>query len=53
MIAVQDSALVGALERSMRVDVRESREITLEDVEKWSLLERARDRLAALLREQI
>jgi cardiolipin synthase len=53
MIAVQDSALVRVLERSMRDDVRESREITLEDVEKWSLLERARDRLAALLREQI
>ena len=53
MVAVQDSTLVDALERSMRADVRESREITLEDVESWSPLERARDRLATVLREQI
>jgi cardiolipin synthase len=53
MIAVEDSALVHALERSMREDVRESREITLADVDEWSPLERARDRLATVLREQI
>ena len=53
VVAIQDSSLVRALERSMRDDVRESREITLEDVERWSPLARARDRLATVLREQI
>jgi hypothetical protein len=37
----------------MRADLEESREITLEDVEAWSPLARARDRLATVLREQI
>ncbi|HJU86133.1 MAG TPA: phospholipase D-like domain-containing protein [Gemmatimonadota bacterium] len=53
MLAIEDSVLVSKLNRSMRADVRESREITLKDVEEWSLLERARNRLATLLREQI
>jgi cardiolipin synthase len=53
MVAVEDPALVASLQESMRADLRESREITIEDVDAWSPLARARDRLATVLREQI
>jgi cardiolipin synthase len=53
MLAVEDRELVESLQESMRADLEESREITLEDVEAWSPLARARDRLATVLREQI
>jgi cardiolipin synthase len=53
MVAVEDPALVASLQESMRADLRESREIKLEDVNGWSPLARARDRLATVLREQI
>lgn len=53
MIGVRDSAFVTELERSMRADARESREITLDEVREWSPLARARDRMATALREQI
>jgi cardiolipin synthase len=53
MLAVEDRELVESLQESMRADLEESREITLEVVEAWSPLARARDRLATVLREQI
>jgi cardiolipin synthase A/B len=52
-VAVEDPALVGSLQESMRADLRESREVTIEEVNAWSPLARARDRLATVLREQI
>ena len=53
MTAIEDPSLVDALRRSMSGDLRKSREIKLAEVEDWSLLERMRDRLASVLREQI
>ena len=53
MVVAEDSMLVDSLQKSMRSDLRRSREITLADVEEWSLLERVRDRLATVLREQL
>lgn len=53
VLAVEDPALVEDLRASMRGDLERSREVTLEDVEAWTPLERARDRLALSLREQI
>lgn len=53
VLAVEDPALVEALDASMRRDIERSREITREDVAGWSPLERARDHLALSLREQI
>jgi cardiolipin synthase len=52
-LAVEDTTLVADLNTSMRADLKRSREVTLEDVEDWSPLGRARDWLAVSLREQI
>ena len=53
VLAVEDATLAARLDASMREDLGRSREITLADVDSWSPLERARDRLAVALREQI
>ncbi|HET7692915.1 MAG TPA: phospholipase D-like domain-containing protein [Gemmatimonadota bacterium] len=53
VVAGEDTVLVADLEGSMRADMRRSKEITLKDVQEWSILERGRDRLASALREQL
>lgn len=52
-LAVYDDSLVDALKVSYAQDLAQSREITLEDVEQWSLFARTRNHLALLLREQL
>ena len=52
-LGVRDSALVQRLDRTYRADLAESREVTLEEVRSQPALERARSRLAHLLREQL
>jgi cardiolipin synthase len=52
-VAVFDAPFVATLDASFEEDLRRSREITLEDVERRSWLERARDQAARMLREQL
>ncbi|MBA3564822.1 MAG: cardiolipin synthase B [Gammaproteobacteria bacterium] len=52
-VAVYDRPFVEALNASYTEDLSESTEITLADVEQWSIFARARDRIALLLREQL
>ena len=52
-VAVFDTAFVEKLDTSFEEDLRNAREISLEEVEDWSWLARARDQLARLLREQL
>jgi len=52
-VAVFDAPFVATLDASFEEDLRQAREITLEDVERRSWLERARDRAARMLREQL
>lgn len=52
-LAVYDDSLVNALDVSFANDLADSREITLDDVEQWSLFARTRNHLAVLLREQL
>jgi cardiolipin synthase A/B len=52
-VAVFDAGFVKELGDSFEQDLRHAREITLGDVEGWSLLARARNRLARTLREQL
>ncbi len=53
VLAVRDPELNAEMNRSFERDLRRSDRITASDVESWSLLERARDRIYALLRDQI
>jgi cardiolipin synthase len=52
-LAVRDRALVEALEVSIAQDVARSDELTLAEVDQWSLLARARNYASRLLREQL
>lgn len=52
-IAVFDAGFVEKLDNTFEQDLRQAREITLEEVEGWSLLARARNHLARTLREQL
>ncbi len=52
-IAAYDTSLVEALKVSYAEDLQAAREITLEEVNEWSLFARARNHLALLLREQL
>lgn len=52
-VAVFDTGFVKELDNSFEQDLRQAREITLAEVEGWSLLARARNRLARTLREQL
>jgi len=52
-VAVFDAPFVAKLDASFEEDLHRAREITLEDVEDRSLLERARDQMARMLREQL
>jgi cardiolipin synthase len=52
-VAVFDAPFVATLDASFEEDLRRAREITLEDVESRSWMERARDQLARMLREQL
>jgi len=52
-LAVYDDPLVKALDLSYAKDLADAREITLKDVEQWSLFARIRNHLALLLREQL
>lgn len=53
VLAVRDPELNAEMNRSFERDLRRSDRITASDVEAWSLLERARDHIYALLRDQI
>jgi cardiolipin synthase len=52
-VAVFDSAFVEKLDASFEADLHNASEITLEEVEGWSWLARARDQVARLVREQL
>ncbi|HUP51404.1 MAG TPA: phospholipase D-like domain-containing protein, partial [Longimicrobiales bacterium] len=52
-VAVFDSAFVEKLDASFEEDVHNAGEITLEEVEGWSWLARARDQVVRLVREQL
>jgi len=52
-LAVYDETLVDALKVSYAKDLANAREITLEDVQQWSLFARIRNHFALLLREQL
>lgn len=52
-LAVRDPVLNATMNRSFERDLARSERITREDVESWSPLERLRDRLYGMLREQI
>lgn len=52
-VAVFDDAFVEELDDTFEQDLRQAREITLEEVEGWSLFARARNHLARTLREQL
>ncbi|MEX2048936.1 MAG: cardiolipin synthase [Gemmatimonadota bacterium] len=52
-VAVFDAGFVAELDDSFERDLRKAREITLEEVDAWPLLARARNRLARALREQL
>lgn len=52
-VAVYDASLVDALQASYARDLKEAREITLQEVNDWSLFARARNHMALLLREQL
>jgi cardiolipin synthase A/B len=52
-VAVFDSAFVKELDDTFEQDLREAREVTLEEVEGWSLLVRARNHFARMFREQL
>jgi len=53
VVAVFDSVFVEELDASFEEDLRQAREITLEEVEAWSWFARARNRLTRLFREQL
>jgi len=52
-VAVFDAAFVKELDDTFEQDLREAREITLEEVEGWSLMVRARNHFARMFREQL
>lgn len=52
-LAVQDPAVMGALNESWAADIARSKEVTLAEVDDWSWYARLRDRAALLLREQL
>jgi phosphatidylserine/phosphatidylglycerophosphate/cardiolipin synthase-like enzyme len=52
-VAVFGSAFVEKLDASFEEDLHNASEITLEEVEGWSWLARARDQVARLVREQL
>ncbi len=52
-LAVRDQALVEALDASIVEDVARSDELTLAEVEQWSMLSRVRNHASRLLREQL
>jgi cardiolipin synthase len=52
-LVVYDRTLTSTLNRSFADDLKRAREITLDEVERWSLSERAINRLARMLRAQL
>jgi cardiolipin synthase len=52
-LVVYDRTLTSTLNRSFADDLSRAREITLDEVERWSLPERVLNRLARLLRAQL
>lgn len=52
-LGVVDPALNASIRGCFEDDLRRSREVTLEEVDGWSLPERLRDRTARLLKEQL
>jgi cardiolipin synthase len=52
-VAVFDAGFVKELDNTFEQDLRQAREITLAEVDGWSLLARARNHLARTLREQL
>ncbi|MGH8233416.1 MAG: phospholipase D-like domain-containing protein [Rhodanobacteraceae bacterium] len=52
-LVVYDKSLTQELDRSFDDDLTKARQITLEEVQQWSWLERARHRVARLLRAQL
>lgn len=52
-VAVFDPAFVQKLDTSFEDDLREAREITLHEVERWSRAERLRNHLTRMFREQL
>ncbi|MFN2431554.1 MAG: phospholipase D-like domain-containing protein, partial [Gemmatimonadota bacterium] len=52
-LAIPDSGLTSRLREVYEADLAKSSEVTLEDVREWSVFERARNRLAYALREQL
>jgi cardiolipin synthase A/B len=52
-VAVFDPAFVEKLDASFEEDLRNAREITLEEVDDWSWLARARNQVVRLVREQL
>lgn len=52
-VAVFDAGFVNELDQTFEQDLLQAREVTLEEVEGWSLLARTRNQLARMLREQL
>ncbi|CAA9341845.1 MAG: Cardiolipin synthetase [uncultured Lysobacter sp.] len=52
-VAVYDEAFAARLSESFAHDLTRSKEVAREDVERWGVFARARNALAALLREQL
>lgn len=48
-----DESLVQRLRESFAADLAQSRQITLEDVDNWSVYQRTRNRLARMFRAQL
>jgi len=52
-LVVYDRTLTSTLNRSFAHDLKRAREITLDEVERWSLSERAKNHFARMLRAQL